>query len=73
MKLFTTTKLELQAALLAVRLRSEIQKALTKPVERTIMWIDSTTVPQWLKSTDNLHVFVANRKENFPELTPTDE
>ena len=44
MKALTIPKLELQAALLAARLKDEIQQALTVPVERTFMWTDSTTV-----------------------------
>ena len=53
MKPLTIPKLELQAALLSARLRDEIRLALTLPVERTFMWIDSTTVLQWLQTTDN--------------------
>ena len=61
MKALTIPKLELQAALLAARLKAEIQQAFTVPVERTFMWTDSTTVLQWLHSIDKKPVFVANR------------
>ena len=44
MKALTIPKIELQAALLAARLKDEVQKALTLTVERTLMWTDSTTV-----------------------------
>ena len=47
MKTLTIPKLELRAALLAARLKAEIQQALTVPVERTFMWTESTTVLQW--------------------------
>ena len=52
MKALTIPKLELQAAILAARLKDEIQEALTVSVERTFMWTDSTTVLQWLHSID---------------------
>ena len=60
MKALTIPKLELQAALLAARLKVEVQKALTLTVERTLMWTDSTTILQSLHSIDKQPVFVAN-------------
>ena len=73
MKALTIPKLELQAALLAARLKDEVQKALTLTVERTLMWTDSTTVLQWLHSIDKQPVFVANRVAEILELTTIDE
>ena len=73
MKTVTIPKLELQAALVAARLRNEIQKALTISVKRTFMWTDSTTVLQWLHSIDKKPVFVANRVSEILELTTVDE
>ena len=73
MKALTIPKLELQAALLAARLKDEIQQALTVPVARTFMWTDSTTVLQWLHSIDKKPVFVANRVAEILELTTVDE
>ena len=73
MKALTIPKLELQAALLAARLKDEVQQALTVPVERTFMWTDSTTVLQWLHSIDKKPVFVANRVAEVLELTTVDE
>ena len=67
MKAITVPKLELLAALLAARLRDEVQTALTITVERTLMWTDSTTVLQWLHSIRP--VFVANRVAEILELT----
>ena len=46
MKCLTVPKLELQAALLAKRLKVDITKALTIPLSRVFMWTDSTTVLQ---------------------------
>ena len=73
LKALTIPNLELQAALLAARLKPEIQQALTVPVERTFMWTDSTTVLQWLHSIYKKPVFVANRIAEILELTTIDE
>ena len=50
MKALSIPKLELQAALLATRLKEEILKGLTFKVTDIFMWTDSTTVLQWLHS-----------------------
>ena len=73
MKALTIPKLELQAALLAARLKDEIQQALRVPVERTFMWTDSSTVLQWLHSINKKPLFVANRVAEILELTTVDE
>ena len=52
-KSLTVPKLELQAALLAARLCAEIHQAFTRPINKTFLWSDSTTVLQWLQSTTN--------------------
>ena len=52
MKALTIPKLELQASLLAARLRKEVEKALTLEISKTFMWSDSTTVLQWIHSLD---------------------
>ena len=44
MKCLTIPKLELQAALLASRLRQEVQRAVSLIIKRCCMWTDSTTV-----------------------------
>ena len=73
MKALTIPKLELQAAVLAARLRNDVQRALTLQIERTFMWTDSTTVLQWLYSLKKQPVFVANRVAEILELTTADE
>ena len=73
MKALTIPKLELQAALLAARLRNEIERALTLRISKSFMWTDSTTVLQWLHSLDKQPVFVANRVAEILELTTVDE
>ena len=73
MKTLTIPRLELQAALLASRLRNEIQTALTLEIDKTFMWTDSTTVLQWIHSIEKQPVFVANRVAEILDLTTTDE
>ena len=46
MKVMTVPKLELQAALLAARLKRGNTQALTVTVNQVFMWTDSTTVLQ---------------------------
>ena len=73
MKAVTFLKLELQASLLAVRLRKEIENALTIRIDNTFMWTDSTTVLQLLHSLEKQPVFVANRVAEILELTTVNE
>ena len=72
MKALSIPKLELQAALLATRLK-EMLKALTFKVTDIFMWTDSTTVLQWLHSCSKLSVFVGNRTGEILESTTTDQ
>ena len=51
MKVMTIPKPELQAALLAARLKQDICRALTVHVNKVFMWTDSITLLQWLHST----------------------
>ena len=73
MKALTIPKLELQASLLASRLRKEVQRALTMKIDKLFMWTDSTTVLQWIHLIEKQPVFVANRVAEILELTTTDE
>ena len=73
MKALTIPKLELQASLLAARLRKEVEKALSLEISKTFMWSDSTTVLQWIHSLDKQPVFVANHVAEILDLTTTDE
>ena len=59
MKAMSIPKLELQASLLATRLRQKIIDALTIEVPTIFMWTDNTTVLQWLASSEKQPVFVA--------------
>ena len=73
MKVMTIPKLELQAALLAARLKQDICRALTVHVNKVYMWTDSTTVLQWLNSTSKQPIFVANRACEILEHASVDE
>ena len=73
MKALFIPKLELQAALLATRLKDDILTALTVSINHVYMWTDSTTVLQWLNSTEKLPVFVANLVGEILESTTIDE
>ena len=73
MKALSIPKLELQAALLATRLKEDVLKALTIPVSNTFMWTDSTTVLQWLNSGSKQPTFVANRIGEILESTTVDQ
>ena len=73
MKVMTVPKLELQAALLAARLKREISQALTATVNQVFMWADSTTVLQWINSNEKQLNFVANRVCEILEYTSDDQ
>ena len=73
MKVMAVPKLELQAALLAARLKQDISRALTVHISKIFMWTDSTTVLQWLNSTSKQPIFVANRVCEILDHTSVDE
>ena len=60
MKTLTIPKLELQAALLAARIKKHVEDSLEYEVGNVFMWSDNSTVIQWLHSTEKQPVFVAN-------------
>ena len=66
-------KLELQASLLAARMKDEICKALEISIDRTFLWTDITTVIQWLHSSEKQSTFVANRVSEVLELSTVDQ
>ena len=73
MKSLTIPKLELQAALLASRLKRHVEAALTLAIEKFYMWSDSSTVLQWLHSPEKQPVFVANRISEILDASTVDE
>ena len=72
MKMLSIPKLELQAALLAIRLKDDIEKALALSISQKFMRTGSTTVLQWLNSASKHPVFVANRVAEILESTSID-
>ena len=73
MKLMTVPKLQLEAVLLAARLKMEITQALPVTVNQVFMWTGSTTVLQWINSDEKQPIFVANRVCDILEYTSVDQ
>ena len=73
MKVMTVLKLELQAALLAARLKREITQALTLTVNQVFLWSDSTIVLQWINFNEKQTIFVAIRLCEILEYTSVDQ
>ena len=73
MKALCIPTLELHAALLATRLKDDILTAHTVSNNHFYMWTVSTTVLQWLNSTEKLPVFVGNRVGEILESTTIHE
>ncbi|XP_045030441.1 uncharacterized protein LOC123472633 [Daphnia magna] len=70
----TVLKLELQGAVVALRLVKFVQSTLRIPVNQIIYWSDSKTVLQWIASkTCRFQTFVANRiSEILEHSQPTE-
>ena len=72
MKALSIPKLELQAVLLAKRLKDDILTARTVSINHVYMWTDSTTVLEWLNSTLkkylNSSLIVSAKSSNRPLL-----
>ena len=62
LKAVTIPRLELMAAVSAVKANNMIIKALDIPVQRTLFWTNSTTVLRYIRNEKTrFHTFVANR------------
>ena len=62
MRHLSIPRLELQAAVMAVRLKEQIVKEHESKIHNCNFWTDSTTVLQWIHSSHRKQqVFVANR------------
>lgn len=73
-KYMTIPKLELQAAMTAVRLKNTLVLEHRLNIDSIIFWSDSSTVIQWIKnSTKKQPVFVANRVAEILESTSVDQ
>ena len=73
LKVMAVTKLELQAVLLAARLKREKCRALTVTVDKVFMWTDSTSFLQWINSTNENPIFIVNRVSEILENTSVDQ
>ena len=63
-------RLELQAAVMAVRLKDQIVKEVEIKVNSCTFWSDSTTVIQWINSSHRkLQVCLANRVAEILDTT----
>ena len=70
LKQLSIPRLELQAAVLAVRLCCVIKRELTVSIEDTVLWSDSKTVLQYIANESRrFHTFVANRVSEIHDST----
>ncbi len=74
MKSWTIPKLELQAVVLAARLKAQVEKLLNYKLTKIFLRSDSMIVLQWLKgSKDKQPVFVGNHEGEILDLTTIDQ
>ena len=69
LKQLSIPRLELQAAVLAVRLFCLVKQELTVKVEDTIFWSDSTVLQYIANESQRVHTFVANRVSEIHDAT----
>ena len=62
-------RLELDAAVLGVRLSEFIQSSLRIPLSSVTFWTDSTTVLAWIKSDSKQKIYVSHRIKEILEKT----
>ena len=72
MRVLSIPKLELQAALLATRMKDVIMTVHIVNFHHVYMWTHKTTVLEWLNSSDKLPKFVANCVGQILESTTVD-
>ena len=68
-KQISLPKLELEAAVIGVRLLSTIMKGLSFHITRSTLWTDSQVVLDWLSTTKKQPVFVTNRLKEIRAST----
>ena len=74
LKQISIVRLELQAAVLGVRLTNLILKESGVKMERVVFWTDSTVVLQYVKNDSRrFHTFVANRVAEIRESSHPDQ
>lgn len=74
LKAVTIPRLELTAAVLAVRVDLMLRAELQIPLQESVFWTDSTSVLKYIKNEDKrFHTFVANRVTTIREATATSQ
>ena len=73
MKVMNVLTLELQAVVLAERLKTETCRALTVIVHKIFLWKDSATVLQWVIYTNKRPILIANRVSEILNNTSFDQ
>lgn len=74
LKQTTIPRLELTAAVLAVRVDKMLQKELQLKLEKSVFWTDSTTVLKYICNENRrFHTFVANRTSVIREAADVDQ
>ncbi|KAL0196747.1 hypothetical protein M9458_005287, partial [Cirrhinus mrigala] len=74
LKQLTIPRLELAAAVLAVRVNTMLLKELQLPLQRSFFWTDSTTVLKYIfNETKRFYTYVANRVSIIREATDKDQ
>ncbi|XP_035714129.1 uncharacterized protein LOC118438289 [Folsomia candida] len=74
LKSLSIPRMELQAALMGVRLAHTISEQHEVKIDRTIFWSDNTTVLGWIRSDGRKYVqFVANRVGEIQELSTPEQ
>ena len=74
LKIMTIPRLELNAAVLAVRMSKVISKEMKEDFEGIYFWVDSTIVLHYLRNTSSRFVtFVANRIQEILKATRVDQ
>ena len=73
MKLIFVSKMKLQTALFAARLKNYTIWALNVTFNQPFLWTDSTTVLQWINSTEKQSDFDANHFRKILEYTSVDQ
>lgn len=70
LKTVTVPRLELTAATLAVKVDKQIHEELQLPINRVVLWTDSTVVLRYLRNTSRrFKTFVANRLQLIHDVT----
>ena len=74
LKQLTIVRMELQAAVLAVRLANTIKQEMTMTIDETALWSDSKVVLHYIRNESRrFHTFVANRVSEIQESSKLEE